>query len=56
MRYECKQCGNNMTGNVIQDMINDIISKGGTYIKSDGSKAKYEKINWKCECGLVIKK
>ena len=48
MRYECKYCGENQTGNVIQDMINDIILSGRKYI-SNGVERKYEEISW-CKC------
>ena len=50
MRYECKKCGKNMTSNVIQVMINDLILSGRKYIHSDGTKAKYQEISTKCEC------
>ena len=50
MRYECKKCGKNMTGRVIQQMINDLILSGRKYIHSDGTEAKYQEISTKCEC------
>ena len=49
MRYECKYCGENQTGNVIQDMINDVILSGRNYIHSDGTKAEYKEPEW-CKC------
>tara|TARA_R100001594_G_scaffold92815_1_gene127120 strand:- start:1408 stop:1596 length:189 start_codon:yes stop_codon:yes gene_type:complete len=48
MRYECKYCGENQTGNVIQDMINDIILSGRKYI-SNGVEREYKEISW-CKC------
>ena len=50
MRYQCKKCGKNMTRNVIQVMINDLILSGRKYIHSDGTEAKYQEISTKCEC------
>ena len=49
MIYKCKYCGSGQTHNVIQDIINDIILSGRSYIRSDGTKAKYKKPEW-CEC------
>ena len=49
MRYECKKCGKNMTERVIQQMINDLILSGRKYIHSDGTEAKYKKIEM-CKC------
>ena len=50
MRYECKKCGKNMTSNVIQVMINDLILSGRKYIHSDGTEAKYIEVTTKCKC------
>ena len=50
MIYECKKCGKNMTSNVIQVMINDLILSGRKYIHSDGTEAKYKEITTKCKC------
>ena len=49
MRYECKYCGENQTGNVIQDMYNDFISKGRVIIDSSGNEEVYKDISW-CKC------
>ena len=48
MRYECKNCGENQTRNVIQDMINNIILSGKKYI-SNGVERKYKEVSW-CNC------
>jgi len=48
MRFQCKYCKQNMTGNVIQIMINDIILSGKKYIKSDGTEAKYQVVANTC--------
>ena len=49
MKYECKYCGSEQTGNVLQDMINDFISNGWVLIDSSGNKEVYKKISW-CKC------
>ena len=49
MRYECKYCGENQTGNVIQDMINNLIKSGRGYIDSSGNEGEYKEIKW-CKC------
>ena len=49
MRYECKKCGKNMTSNVIQVMINDLILSGRRYFHSDGTEAKSQEITVNCE-------
>ena len=50
MRFECKKCGKNMSNNVMQVWINELILSGKTYINSDGTQAKYQEINKLCEC------
>ena len=45
MRYECKYCGKNQTGNVIQEVINDIILSGKKYI-SNGVEREYKEVSW----------
>jgi hypothetical protein len=50
MRFECKKCKKDMSNNVIQVMINDIILSGRKYIHSDGTEAKYKKVTTKCKC------
>ena len=49
MKYECKYCGENQTGNVIQDMINSYIKDGRIYVNSSGEEEKYKEIKW-CKC------
>ena len=49
MRYECKYCGSEQTGNVIQDMINAYVKEGRTYIDSSGNEVKVQHIEW-CKC------
>ena len=50
MRFECKKCGKDMSNNVMQVWINEIILSGREYIHSDGTKAKYQEVSTKCEC------
>ena len=45
MIYKCKYCGSEQTGNVVQDMINDIILSGRKYI-SNGVEQKYKEVEW----------
>jgi len=52
MKYECKYCGENQTGNVIQDMYNDYILNGRIIIDSSGNEVKYKEIEW-CKCKEV---
>ena len=47
MRFECKKCGKNMTRNVIQEMINDIILSGRKYI-SNGVEQEYKEVSTEC--------
>mgnify|MGYP003655381939 FL=1 len=49
MKYECKYCGENQTGNVIQDMYNSSILDGIVIIDSSGNEEKYKEISW-CKC------
>ena len=51
MRYECKYCGENQTGNVIQDMINNLIKSGRGYVDSSGNEGEYKEIKW-CKCKI----
>ena len=37
MKYECRYCGSEQTGNVIQDMYNDSILNGRIIINSSGN-------------------
>ena len=50
MRFECRKCGKDMSNNVMQAGINEIILSGRKYIHSDGTEAKYKKVTTKCEC------
>ena len=49
MKYECKYCGENQTGNVLQDMINRHIKDGRIYIDSSGNEEKDKESRW-CKC------
>ena len=49
MKYECRYCGSEQTGNVIQDMYNDFILNGRKIIDSSGNEVKYKEISW-CKC------
>ena len=49
MKYECKYCRSEQTGNVLQDMINDFISSGRVLIDSSGNEEVYRDISW-CKC------
>ena len=50
MRFECKKCGKNMSNNVMQVWINELILSGRKYIHSDGTEAKYQEVTTKCKC------
>ena len=50
MRFECKKCGKDMSNNVLQSWINDLILSGRKYIHSDGTQAEYKEINKLCKC------
>ena len=49
MKYECKYCGSEQTGNVIQDMINAYVKEGRTYIDSSGNEVGFKEVSW-CKC------
>ena len=49
MRYDCKYCGKNQTGNVIQNMYNSFILSGKKIIDSSRNEVKYKEIEW-CKC------
>ena len=49
MKYECKYCRSEQTGNVIQDMINSFVISGRKYIDSSGNEVGFKKISW-CKC------
>ena len=49
MKYECKYCGSEQTGNVLQDMINDFISNGRKLYDSSGNEEVYKEVSW-CKC------
>ena len=44
MIFKCKKCGKDMSDNVTQVWINDIILSGRKYIHSDGTEAEYKEL------------
>ena len=49
MIFKCKKCGKDMSDNVPQVGINDIILSGRKYIHSDGTEAEYKEVTVNCE-------
>ena len=47
MIINCKKCGKDMSNNVTQMWINELILSGKTYIHSDGTEAKYKEVKIK---------
>lgn len=54
MQINCKKCGEDVGNYVTQQWINEIILSGKTYVKSDGTEAKYQEISKLCECNHKI--